>query len=104
MFTLVRIPPSKETTTDSASLIADYLAFDRQRTLRRQYMKAFGGMALLVLIGAVFGRARGDEALIAAALLLVVPVLLGVIEAWRWHRLNARLSDARVQAQTIRKS
>ena len=48
--------------SETAALTRDYLAFERHRTTRRQYVKAFGGMAILVLLGAVFNRVPRDEA------------------------------------------
>ena len=82
------------------SLVQDYLAFDRRRAHRRHYMKAFGGMALLVLIGAAFQRVPRGEAVIVAGL-LVTPVLwLAIVELFHWRRLVRRLNDAR----TMRRS
>ncbi len=77
-------------------LVQDYLAFDRRRAQRRQYMKAFGGMAVLVLIGAAFRRVPRDEAAIVTGL-LVAPVLwLAIVELIQWRRLVRRLNDARI--------
>lgn len=104
MLTLVDIQRSATSSADTSSLIADYLAFDRQRASRRQYTKAFGGMAILVLLGGLFNRVPGREALIAAGLLLVVPVSLSVVEALRWFRLVRRLDELRIQTQEARKS
>jgi hypothetical protein len=104
MFTLVNIRSSNTSSFEAASLMSDYLAFDRQRTIRRQYLKAFGGMAILVLLGAAFNRVPRDEAAVVAALLVVPPLCLAVIEALRWRRLVRRLHDARVHAQAVRKS
>jgi len=104
MLTLVHIRSPKTSSRDAASLTADYLAFDRRRTERRQYMKAFGGMAILVLLGAAFGRVPVEEAWIVAALLLVLPVVLGMLEAFQWRRLIRRLDAARDEVRTARKS
>ena len=104
MLTLVHIRSTKTSSADTASLIADYLAFDRQRTSRRQYMKAFGGMAIIVLFGALFGRVPMNEAWMVAALLVLPPLVLAGIEAIHWHRLARRLDHARAEAQTPRKS
>ena len=76
-------------------LVQDYLAFDRRRAHRRQYMKAFGGMALLVLIGAAFHRVPGNEALSVAALLMAPVLWLAIVELIHWRRLVRRLHDAR---------
>ena len=48
MLTLVQIQRSATSSVEAASLVADYLAFDKRRTSRRQYQKAFGGMAIIV--------------------------------------------------------
>jgi hypothetical protein len=104
MLTLVNIPSSGTASREAASLVSDYLAFDRQRTTRRQYLKAFGGMAILVLLGAVFGSVPRGEAMVVAAMLILPPLPLAVDEAIRWRRLIRRLHNARVQAQAVRKS
>jgi hypothetical protein len=104
MFTLVQIPSSPKSSRQTASLVADYLAFDRQRTSRRQYVKAFGGMALVVLIGALFGRVDMREAEIVTGLLLLPPGALLAVEWFHWRRLVKRLDDARADVQTVRKS
>lgn len=104
MLTLVQIRSSNTSSTDAASLTADYLTFDRRRAERRQYVKAFGGMAVLVLIGAAFGRVPADEAWIVAGLLLVPPVILAALEVLQWRRLIRRLDATRGMVQTVRKS
>ena len=104
MFTLVQIPSSPKSSQQTASLVADYLAFDRQRTSRRQYVKAFGGMAILVLLGAAFGRVDTREAEIVTGLLLLPPAVLIAAEWFHWRGLVKRLDDARADVQTIRKS
>jgi KUP system potassium uptake protein len=85
-------------------LTADYLAFDRRRTTRRQYTKAFGGMAVLVLLGAAFGRVPGDEALIVAGLLVAPPLVLLALEVLRWRQLMHRLDRVRADARTTKAS
>jgi hypothetical protein len=109
MLTLVQIRPiridaSRTSSGDSAALVADYLSFDRRRTARRQYTKAFGGMALLVLLGALFGRVPADEAPIVIGLLLAPPLLLGAFEFVQWRRLVRRLGGVRAEARESRKS
>ena len=103
MLTLVQIPKSSHSSTETTTLVADYLAFDRRRTARRQYSKAFGGMAVLVVIGALFGRVAVDEAQIVAGLLLLPPSVLVAAEylhRWRLirrlHRVRAEVQDARI--------
>ena len=104
MLTLVQIPSSVTSSQETASLVADYLKFDRQRVLRRQYVKAFGGMAIIVLLGVLFGRVDPSEGESVAALLLLVPAVVVAAEWLRWRRLVKRLDNARVQAQAMRKS
>lgn len=102
--TLVRIRSTGTSSAETASLVADFLAFDRQRTSRRQYMKAFGGMAFLVLLGAAFGRVPVGEAWIVAGLLASLPLGLAIVEAVQWHRLIRRLDSVRAEVQSVRKS
>ncbi len=70
----------------------------------RNIMKAFGGMAILVLLGGAFGRVPSSEARMVAGLLVLPPLLLAAIEAIRWHRLVRRLDQLRAEVQTVRKS
>jgi uncharacterized membrane protein len=107
MLTLVQIQSfntSNTASAETASLVADYLAFDRQRTWRRQYMKAFGGIAILVLLGGAFGRVPWNEAQVVAGLLLLPPLLLAAVEAIRWRRLVRRLDTLRAQGHAVKKS
>jgi hypothetical protein len=106
MLTLVQIRAANSSTSsvDTASLVAAYLEFDRQRTSRRQYTKAFGGIAILVLLGAAFGRVPTDEAWLVAGLLAPVPLFFAVIEAIHWHRLVRRLDKVRAEVLLPRKS
>jgi len=56
MRTLVQIKNAQSSSVEAASLVADYLAFDKRRTERRQYQKAFGGMGIGEAVSiAVFG-------------------------------------------------
>jgi hypothetical protein len=104
MPTLVQIPRAGEAPANTASLVSDYLAFDRCRTARRQYVKAFGGMAIVVLIGAAFGRVPVDQAWIVAGLLLLLPSALLIVEMVQRHRLSRRLNTIRARCQAIKKS
>jgi purine-cytosine permease-like protein len=104
MLTLVQIRSASTSSAAAASLVADYLSFDRRRTARRQYMKAFGGMALLVLLGALFGRVAGNEAGVVIGLLLAPPMLLAAVEFVQWHRLVRRLDGVRTELREVRKS
>lgn len=104
MLTLVEVRRSCTSSADTASLVADYLAFDRRRTARRQYLKAFGGLAVVVLLGAVFGRVPRDQAWSVAALLSILPLALVIIEIVQYRRLVRRLNAIRVQVRAVRKS
>lgn len=103
LFTRVDIRRSRRSASDASALIADYLAFDRQRAERRQYSKAFGGIAIIVLLGAAFGRVSAGEAWVVAGILLLPPLVLGLLEAVRWHRLVRRLNRLRQDVQDERK-
>jgi len=104
MFTLVRLADSKTRSADTAALLADYFAFDRQRASRRQYLKAFGGLAMVVLLAAALGRVPFGEAEIAAGVLIAPPVTLLAVELIRWRRLVGRLDRVRAEVQSVRKS
>lgn len=88
-------PQRSSTSSEGAALSRDYLAFDRQRIIRRQYTKAFGGMALLVVLGAAFNRVPRGEALLVAALLSLLPLWLSMVEVIRRRRLVRRLDEVR---------
>jgi hypothetical protein len=102
VLTLVQIQRSATSSADAATLVADYLAFDRRRTSRRHYMKAFGGMAVVVLLGAAFGRVPVGESELVAGLLLLPPLVLGTSEAISWRRLVRRLDQVRTEVQTVK--
>jgi len=104
MFTLVQIPRSPTSSADTSSLVADYVAFDQRRTSRRQYQKAFGGMAIVVLLGALFGYVAMAEAGVVIALLMAPVLTLAIIEGVQWRRLARHLDRVRAEVQTIRKS
>jgi len=104
MFTLVHLANSKTRPADAAALLADYLEFERQRTSRRQYLKAFGGLAIIILAGAALGRVPFGEAEIAAGVLIAPPAALLAAELIRWRRLVHRLDRVRAEAQSVRKS
>ena len=96
---ILQIRPAPAPPAQAAKLAADYLAFDRRRIARRQYLKAFGGMAVLVLLGAVFGRVAAGEAEAVAALLLVPFAALAAAEWVQRHRLVRRLNRLRAETQ-----
>jgi hypothetical protein len=104
MLSLVHIRNSQTSPAETASLMADYLAFDRRRIVRRQYLKAFGAMAVIVMLGAALGRVVLREAEIVASLLLLPPLALSAIEAVQWYRLKRRLNQLRAEVQSVRKS
>ena len=87
-----------------STLAHDYLAFDRRRIARRQYLKAFGAMAVIVMLGAAIGRVVLREAEIVASLLLLPPLALSAIEAVQRYRLMRRLNHLRAEVQSVRKS
>jgi hypothetical protein len=99
MLTLVRIPRSSRSAAATAELIADYTAFDRQRAHRRQYVKAFGGLAVVVALGALFRFEPRREALVAAGLFAAPPAVLTLIEAWYWRRLVRRMKALRANVR-----
>ena len=104
MLTLVQVRRASSSSAHTAALVADYLAFDHCRTARRQYVKAFGGMAIIVLLGAAFGRVPAEQAWIVAAMLSLVPLALLIMEIVQRRRLLRRLHMLRVETQKIRKS
>ena len=104
MLTLVHIRNSQTSPVETASLMADYLEFDRRRIARRQYLKAFGAMAVIVMLGAAIGKVVLREAEVVAALLLLPPLVLSAIEAVQWYRLKRRLNRLRAEVQSVKKS
>jgi hypothetical protein len=104
MFTLVQVPRSATSSVETSSLVADYVEFDKHRTSRRQYQKAFGGMAILVLLGALFGYVAMAEAAVVVALLITPVLALAIIEGVQWWRLARHLDRVRAEVRTIRKS
>ena len=104
MLTLVQVRNAATSSAGAASLVADYAAFDRRRTSRRQYQKAFGGLAIVVLLGALFGRVPADEAAVVAGLLIAPPMILAIVELVHWRRLLRRLDIVRKEVRAVRKS
>jgi hypothetical protein len=101
MLTLVRIPRSDRSAAALATLVEDYLAFDRRRLWRRQYIKAFGSLAIVVAFGAVFRFVPRREALVAGGLLTVPPGALALLEGLHWRRLVRRLDALRASIQQV---
>ncbi len=104
MLTLVQIQRSATSSADASSLAADYVAFEKRRTSRRQYQKAFGGMTIIVLLGALFDRVAAREAAIVAALLMLPVLALATAELIHWWHLVRRLNRVRAEVQSVRKS
>jgi len=104
VLTLVHFAPRQPSSADAAALVADYLAFDRQRQQRRLYGKALGGLAVVALLGGVAGKLPLRQADIAAAILLLPPLALRAIEGYRWYRLLRRLDRVRAEVRDGRKS
>ena len=103
MLTLVQARNRASSSSEAASLVADYVAFDKRRTARRQYQKAFGGIAIVVLLGALFGRVPADEAAVVGGLLIVPPLILAILELIHWRRLMRRLDRVRAEVRSVRK-
>jgi hypothetical protein len=82
------------------TLTSEYAAFERRRTSRRQYQKAFGGLAMIVLAGAVLGQVPVNEAEIVAGLLAAPPLVLAALEVIQWHRLVRHRDRVRALVQS----
>lgn len=82
----------------------EYAAFERLRTARRQYMTAFGGMAIVVILGALFNRVPRNEAVTVAGLLSVTPLWLWIVERFHWRRLVRRLDAERAELRAEKAS
>ena len=78
-----------------ASLIADYLAFQRHRRQSRPLALIFAGFALMTLAGGALGTVPRIESLEAAASFIVLLAGLWLLNAWRWSRLRNRLAELR---------
>jgi hypothetical protein len=103
MVTLVQVRNSTTSPDETASLVADYMAFERRRASRRQYQKAFGGIAVIVLLGGLMGCVPSGEAEIAGALLMAPTLVLSIIELFHWRGLVHRLSHVRAELRYVRK-
>lgn len=99
MSPLTLISDAHTSSNETASVVAEYLAFERRRVARRQYLKAFGGMAFLVGLGALVGRVPAGEAAIVSGLLLAPPALLTIVEVPRRRRLARHLDHVRALAR-----
>jgi hypothetical protein len=104
MLSFSSIPRPARSSSRNAALIADYVQFDQQRRYRRQYIKAFGGMTILVLAGAVFRFVPARQAEVAAGLFAIPPITLGIIEALGWRQLVRRLGGIRAEIHLNGKS
>jgi KUP system potassium uptake protein len=81
----------------------DYLVFEQRRISRRQYTKAFGGMAVLVLLGSAFNRVPVGEAFSVAGMLIVPPLWLAIAEVISWRRVRRRRDEARRTAPRFKR-
>jgi KUP system potassium uptake protein len=99
MRTLADIRDAGSANRDTTALVNDYRVFERRRTTRRQYMKALGGMAALVLLGAAFKRVPVGEAFSVAGLLIAPPLWLAIAELICWRRLMRRLDEVRLHTR-----
>ena len=89
-------------TRREASLVTDYLAFDRDRRRNRPFIQAFAGFALLALLGGAIGSVPRVESLEAASVFVVPVGALLMLNAWRWASLYRRLHAIRAEIhQTV---
>jgi hypothetical protein len=102
MFTVAEYPALSRSAADVAGLLAEYVAFDRLRSWRRDLFKVGVTMTVLAMIAAAFERMSVPECWALAGLLLPPPLVVWAIEWRRWRSLARRLNTAAVQA--IRKS
>jgi hypothetical protein len=100
MLSFAPIPRSDRLAGHTTALATDYVQFEQQRRQRRQYIKAFTGMTILVLAGAAFGFVPLRQAEVAAALLAAPPVTLGIIDAIGWTQLVRRLTAIRAEMRS----
>ena len=103
MLTLVQVQDRATSSIEAASLAADYRAFDRRRMSSRQYQKAFGGLAVIVLLGALFGRVPAEQAAAVGGLLSAPPLALAILQLIHWRRLMRRLDRVRADVRSPRK-
>jgi len=99
MHTLVQIERGPRSKVATASLMTEYLRFDRQRRQSRPVMQTFAGFALLMLLGGAIGSVPRTESLEAAGMFMVPAGALLLANAWRWARLNQRLGAIRAEIQ-----
>src|SRR6476469_9670037 len=97
MHTLVHIARGPRSSVETATLMTDYLQFDRQRRQSRPFMQTFAGFALLMLIGGAIGSVPRRESFEAAAMFIVPAGAMLLANVWRWSRLNQRLDAIRAE-------
>ena len=97
MHTLVQIARGPRSSVDAATLMTDYLQFDRQRRHSRPLMTTFAGFALLVLLGGAIGSVPRTESFEAAGTFIVPAGALLLANRWRRLRLNQRLDAIRAE-------
>lgn len=100
MPTLVRLAPGRPRAA-IAALMAEYLAFDRQRRANRPLIHAFSAFAVVVLGGGALGRVPRVESVEAASVLVAPVCALLALNAWRSARLRRRLSDIQAEIQRV---
>jgi hypothetical protein len=97
MHTLVHVARGPRSSVDTATLMTDYLQFDRQRRYSRHLMTTFTGFALLLLVGGAIGSVPRSESFEAAGMFIVPAGALLLANAWRRSRLNQRLHAIRAE-------
>jgi hypothetical protein len=104
MFTAITFHRVEAAAPGAAALISDYAAFDRRRSSRRPFIRAFVGFAVIIMLGGLAGRLPGREAEVAAGICLAPALALIGSEAWGSHRLESRLGELRAKSALLRKS
>jgi hypothetical protein len=97
MFTVAEYPVLSRSAADVAGLLAEYAAFDRLRSWRRDLLKVGLTMTALAMVAAAFERISVPECWALAGLLLSPPLVVWAIERLRWHSLARRLNGVPVQ-------
>jgi hypothetical protein len=94
---LLELKPPRSSRRETAALMADYLAFDRQRRGRQPFIKAFTGFAIVMLGGGVVGTVPWGEAELSAAVLALACVRLMTLNSRGLTRLKNRLAALRAR-------
>jgi len=93
------LPSSAVSPAALSGILADYVALERARLMRRLLVKRCGGLAALVLALALSARA-------SLAVRTIAPGVLATPAVWAWiaERRLARRMAASLSGQPIRKS